>query len=280
VKPPPFEYRRAGSVDEAVELLAAHGDDARVLAGGQSLMLELNYRRFAPRLLVDVNGITELEGLRSTAGALRAGALARHVCFERLTGDDPLERLLSRVARAIAHPPVRNRGTMAGSLAYAHPSAEWPALAMALDAELTLISSAGPRIVPAASFFTGAFHTSRRPDELIVDVVLPSLPPKARVGFVEHRRTQASFAVVAAVAVLELDAGTVRSARVAVAGGSDRPLRAHAAEVALLAGGSFADAAAAAAAESDPQAEPHCSAEYRRQAVEIVVRRALEQAAA
>jgi carbon-monoxide dehydrogenase medium subunit len=275
LKPSAFDYRRAESVEEAVELLAAHGDEARVLAGGQSLLLELSYRRIEPRLLVDINGIQELDRAEPRNGMLRVGALSRHARFERLPGDDPLARLLARLSRFIAHPPIRNRGTMVGSLAYAHPAGEWPALAVALDAELTLVSAGGSRAVPARSFFTGAFRTERRPDELITEVALPLLPPDARVGFVEHRRTQASFAVVAAVAVLE--GGT---ARVAVAGGAETPLRAQAAEEVLAGGGSFAEAAVAAAGESRPRAEPHCSSEYRRHTVEVVVRRALEQAAA
>jgi carbon-monoxide dehydrogenase medium subunit len=275
LKPARFEYRRPGSVDEALELLATYGDDARVLAGGQSLMLELNYRRIEPRLLVDINGIPGLERADVTGGRLRIGALARHGRFERLAGDVPLGRLLARISHFIGHPPIRNRGTMVGSLAYAHPAAEWPALAVALDAELTLVSAGGTRSLPARSFFSGAFRTERRPDELITEVALPLLSTGTRVGFVEHRRTQASFAVVAAVAVLE---GT--AARIAVAGGADRPLRAAVAEQVLAGGGSFAEAASAAAAESQPLAEPHCSSDYRRHVIEVVVRRALEQAAA
>jgi carbon-monoxide dehydrogenase medium subunit len=275
LKPAPFEYRRPGSVEGALELLAAHGDDAQVLAGGQSLMLELNYRRIEPRLLVDINGVPGLDRADATGGRLRIGALARHARFERPAGNDPLGRLLARLSRSIGHPPIRNRGTMVGSLAYAHPAAEWPVLAVALDADLTMVSAGGSRIVPARAFFTGPFRTERRPDELITEVALPLLAPEARIGFVEHRRTQASFAVVAAIAVLE--GGT---ARVAIAGAADRPLRAEAAEQVLAGSGSFTEAAAAAADESSPLAEPHCSSEYRRHVIEVVVRRALEQAAA
>jgi carbon-monoxide dehydrogenase medium subunit len=276
VKPAPFEYRRPGSTGEAAELLAEHGDDARVLAGGQSLMLELNYRRIQPRVLVDINRVAELDRLERGGGALRVGALTRHARFERLSGDDPLERLLTLVSRSIAHPPIRNRGTMVGSLAYAHPAGEWPMVAVALDAELTLLSAAGTRAVPAGSFFAGAFRTERRPEEVITEVALPMLPPTARIGFVEHRRTQASFALVAAVVVLDGD----NDARIAVAGAADTPLRAQAAEKVLAGGGSFSEAAAAASAQSRPVGEPHCSSDYRRHVVEVVVRRALEQAAA
>lgn len=280
MKPASFEYRRPSSVSEAVGLLAGSGDRAKVLAGGQSLMIELNYRRTQPELLVDINGISELDVLEQRDDALYVGALARHARFERPVSGSPLERLLARVSRFVGHPPIRARGTMVGSLSYAHPAAEWPAVAVALDAQLTLVSATGARTLPAASFFEGPFTTACRPDELVTGVALPVLPPSAGVGFVEHRRTAASFAVVAAIAVLELGGGSVRAARVAVAGGADRPLRAHEAEQVLRDGGSFADAASAAAAEARPVAEPHVSSEYRRHVIEVVVRRALEQASA
>lgn len=284
MKPASFEYIRPASVSEAVELLAERGDSARVLAGGQSLMLELNYRRARPALIVDINGIAELAGLERSGDVVRVGALARHARFERGSADDPLGRLLSRVSRFVAHPPIRSRGTMVGSLAYAHPAAEWPAVAVALDGQLTLVSAAGTRAVQAAAFFKGAFATACRPDELVTEVALPVLPLGAGVGFAEYRRTEASFAVVAAVAVLELEDGAVHRARIALAGGADRPLRAHRAEQ-VLAGapadpGSFTAAASAAAEEARPLGEPHCSSEYRRHVIEVIVRRALEQAAA
>jgi aerobic carbon-monoxide dehydrogenase medium subunit len=280
VKPASFDYIRPGGVNEVVALLAEHGERARVLAGGQSLMLELNYRRLRPELLVDINAVGGLDVLEQTGDVLRIGALVRHARFERAGTNAPLERLLARVSRFVAHPPIRSRGTMVGSLAYAHPAAEWPAVAVALDASLTLVSAAGTRTLPAASFYLGPFATACRADELLTEVALPVLPRGARVGFFEYRRTQASFAVVAAVAVLELEDGGVRTARVGLAGAADRPLRAHQAERVLLAGGSFAAAAAAAATEARPVGEPHCSSEYRRHVIGVAVRRALEEAAA
>jgi carbon-monoxide dehydrogenase medium subunit len=281
LKPPSFDYLRPSTVQEAVHELAEGG--SCVLAGGQSLVLELNYRHVRPARLVDVNGIAELDLLRAEGELLRVGALARHAAFEHDAADGALGRLLAEVSRHVAHPPIRSRGTMVGSLAYAHPAAEWPAVALALDAELALVSAVGDRTVPAAAFFEGPFATACRPDELVSEVRLPLLPDGTGVGFFEHRRTQASFAVVAAVAVLELDADRIRRARIAIAGGADRPLRAGRAEE-LLAGAPptaerFAQAAAESAAGSRPVAEPHCSVEYRRHVIGVAVRRALEAAA-
>jgi carbon-monoxide dehydrogenase medium subunit len=173
---------------------------------------------------------------------------------------------------------------MVGSLAYAHPAAEWPAVALGLDAQLTLVSAAGVRAVGADAFFQGPFRTACRPEELVTEVALPVLPPGTGVGFVEYRRTAASFAVVAAVAILELEGGSVKNARIALAGAADRPLRAHGAEQ-LLSGAraerrSLSAAAAAAAADARPLSQPHCSSEFRRHVIDVIVRRALEQAAA
>jgi aerobic carbon-monoxide dehydrogenase medium subunit len=283
LKPPRFEYRRPTTVEEAVAELAEDPEGSRVLAGGQSLVLEMNYRRVRPARLVDVNHVSELDLLMRDGAGLRVGALARHASFEHGPGDGPLGRLLSRVSRHIAHPPIRSRGTMIGSLAYAHPAAEWPAVVVALDAELTLVSAVGARTVDARSFFEGPFATACRPGELVSEVRLPLLADGAGVGFVEHRRTQASFAVVAAVAVIEVADGAVSSARLAVAGGADRPLRAADSEALLIGAPAdripFAAAAAAVAAGSSPRAEPHYSADYRRHVVDVVVRRALEAAA-
>jgi carbon-monoxide dehydrogenase medium subunit len=247
-------------------------------------MLELNYRRARPELVVDINGIAELGRFERDGDILRVGALTRHARFERPSSNDPLDRLLARITRFVAHPPIRVRGTMVGSLAYAHPAAEWPAVAVALDARLRLVSAEGARSVAAAEFFQGPFATTRRPDEVVVEVALPVLEPTAGTGFAEYRRTEASFAVVAAVAVLDIENGVVRQARIGLAGSADRPLRAHAAERALTGitahPESLAVAASAAAREARPISEPHCSSEYRRHVIEVIVRRALEQATA
>lgn len=245
-------------------------------------MLELNFRRARPELVIDINGIAELAAFERARDDLRVGALTRHARFEKPSSNDPLERLLARVSRFVAHPPIRSRGTMVGSLAYAHPAAEWPAVAVALEARLELVSTEGARSVGAAEFFEGPFATTRRPDEVIVNVTFPVLSRTSGIGFAEYRRTQASFAVVAAVVVLEIEEGTVRQARIGLAGSADRPLRAHAAEKSLTGAPahpeSLAAAASLAAEEARPMSEAHCSSEYRRHVIEVMVRRALEQA--
>ncbi|GAA5192766.1 hypothetical protein GCM10023322_53040 [Rugosimonospora acidiphila] len=314
MKPAPFEYLAPRGAAEAVEALS--GEDARVLAGGQSLVLEMNYRTARPARLVDINRVEEFARLdvdragESGDGALRVRPLVRHRAFElpvEHAGVGPLARLLSLVAHHIAHPPIRARGTMLGSLAYAHPAAEWPAVATTLGAHLDLAGPDGTRTVAAGDFFTGPFGTVRRPEELLIQARLPLLPEGAGVGFVEHRRTHASFAALAAIAVLRLRDGVVDWVRLGLVNAADRPVRAHAAERALLgqpagteaasaaravSGGGAASAAGAVdgagavagAAEvagdvdADPRPQPHASIAYQRHAVTVLVRRALDQA--
>jgi carbon-monoxide dehydrogenase medium subunit len=284
VKPAPFDYVAPRTAEEAVGLLAAAGGDAQVLAGGQSLMLELNFRTRRPSVLVDINRVAGFSLLDVADETVRVGPLVRHRRFESPVVDGPLGLLLARVARHIAHPPIRARGTMLGSLAYAHPAAEWPAVAVTLDAELDLLGLDGLRTVSAGDFFTGPFTTLRPPTELLVEARLPLLPPDAQVAIVEHRRTKASFAEVAVVAVVTVHDGLVSTARLGLINAADRPLRAYAAERFLIgrpvAGFTFADAGQVAALEdAEPIGRPHASVEYQRQAVAVLVQRALEEAA-
>lgn len=283
MKPAPFDYAAPVSVGEAVSLLAAAGGEAQVLAGGQSLMLELNFRTRRPTVLVDINRVAGFDRLELSGDGLRVGPLVRHRAFERPAFDGPLGRLLARVARHIAHPPIRARGTMLGSLAYAHPAAEWPALAVTLDAELDLLGLDGVRTVAAADFFTGPFATVRSPTELLVEARLPALPPGAGVGFVEHRRTQAGFAELAVIAVVTVHDGLVASARLGLVNAADRPVRAYAAERFLVgrpvSGFTLADAGQIAAGEdAAPIGRPHAGVDYQRHAVAVLIRRALEEA--
>ncbi|MER7283153.1 FAD binding domain-containing protein [Dactylosporangium sp. NPDC000244] len=245
MKPAPFEYVAARSAAEVLDALAGGG--TRVLAGGQSLVLEMNARAARPARLVDINRVPGFDRLEVVGEELRIGPLVRHRAFESGRVGGPLGSLLHRVARHIAHPPIRARGTMLGSLAYAHPAAEWPAVAVALDARMELASAEGNRIVPAADFCTGPFTTVRAAGELLLAVHLPLLPPATAVGFVEHRRTQASFATLAALAAVTVVGGRVTAARIGLVNAADRPVRAAAAERALT-GGPFDDAAIAGAA--------------------------------
>ena len=289
VKPAPFSYHAASSVRAATAVLAKAGDDAAVLAGGQSLLIEMRYRRVRPALVLDINRVAELGGLRAEGPWLHVGALARHRELERAAaagavGTDPLGTLLKLAATHIAHPPIRTRGTFAGSIAWAHPAAEWCALAVALSADIVLASATGTRSVPADQWFTGRHRTARKPDELVTGVRLPLLGAGTGAGFAEHRRTHGSFALAAALATVQLSGGRVTWARIGLANAAEVPLRARQAEQ-VLAGQPLSprlleEAAEAAAAAADPAAEPHCSAGYRRHVLRVLTRRSLMQAAA
>jgi carbon-monoxide dehydrogenase medium subunit len=282
VKLPAFAHRAAGSAEEAVAFLAEAGTEGAVLAGGQSLLLELRYGQARPGVLVDVNRAPDLAGIQVADGRLRLRALTRHAAVERLELDDPLGRLLRRAAPYVAHPPIRARGTFTGSLAWAHPASEWCALARALDATVTVRGPGGERDVPAATWFRGPHRTSRTPDEVVTEVALPLLGAATGVGFAEHRRTSASFAMAAAGCAVQLAGGRVTAARIGLANAADVPLRAAAAEAVLVGSDGSPEAvraaAEAAARESDPAGEPHCSADYRRHVLGVLVRRALDQA--
>jgi aerobic carbon-monoxide dehydrogenase medium subunit len=284
VKPAPFDYQAVRSVDEAVTLLGEHGTTARVLAGGQSLLLDLRYRRARPALLVDVNGIEELAGHGVEDGHLVLGALVRHADLERRVIEDPVGELLALVAPYVAHPPIRTRGTFAGSLAWAHPAAEWCAVAVALGAEIGLRGPAGKRVVGAADWFRGPHRTDRAAQELVTEVRLPLLGRGTGVGFAEHRRTHGSFALAAALAAVRVAEGRIAWAKISMANAGPVPVRAIAAERAL-AGQSVAsceepvgEAGTMAAREADPRPEPHCSVDYRRHVLAVLVRRSLRQA--
>ncbi|MGH9124881.1 MAG: FAD binding domain-containing protein, partial [Acidimicrobiales bacterium] len=217
MKPPSFTYQRAGSIDEATAMLATHGDDAAVLAGGQSLLIELRLRRVRPRVVVDID--------RAGDGRLRAfdsgwiGALVRHRELETGGPGGPLAALLARVAPWVAHPPIRTRGTFGGSVAWGHPCAEWNAVVAGLGGTISLARAGGERTLTADDWYLGPYRTARRPDEVVTGVTLPVLPAGTGIGFAEHRRTSASFALVAAVAAVAVDGdGRVAAAHVGVAG--------------------------------------------------------------
>lgn len=295
MKPAAFDYTAPRSVPEAVEALAGTRGDVRVLAGGQSLILEMHLQRLRPDLVVDINRIAGLDRLAVNDDTVDVGALVRHAVFESPRAvPGPLGRLLSLAVVNIAHPPIRTRGTMVGSLAWAHPASEWCAVAAALDARVRLQSPGGAREVPAGEWFRGRLATARRPDELITSVRLPLLGEETGVGFVEHRRTHFCFAQVAVAAALTVRDGVVAEARIGLANCADRPVRAHAAEQELLgaevglpAGGHrlpdghpFARAGRAAAdQDAAPSPEPYADVEYRRHALAVLVGRTLRQAA-
>src|SRR5438094_3394902 len=188
MKPVAFQYFAPRTLDEALALLAEHGEEGKVLAGGQSLVPAMNFRLARPTSLIDINGIAALDYLRETDGALCIGALARHAEFETPVIGGALGALLPRVARHIAHLPIRVRGTFAGSLAHADPASEWCLLAMTLDAELVIATQRGTRTLGPGEFFLGALTTALAPDELLTEIRLPVLDEGWRTGFAEFSR--------------------------------------------------------------------------------------------
>jgi aerobic carbon-monoxide dehydrogenase medium subunit len=282
VKAPKFSYVRAESVAHAVQLLAEHGDEARVLAGGQSLMPTLNMRLSQPRLLVDINRLEALAGIALENGQVRIGALTRHAEVAR----SPLiARHLPLIAEAmphVAHVAVRNRGTFGGSLALADPAAEMPACALALDATLVVESARGRREIAARDYFKGLYETERQPDELLIEVRIPAMRPDAVPMFLELARRHGDFAIAGLAFALSLRNGVVEDGRLVYFASEDRP---------TLAGGALAaikgkrldlatqDAAVAAlASDLDPMSNPQGSARMRLHLQRVLTRRALATA--
>ena len=283
MKLPPVEYEAPTTVDEALGLLAEHGDEASVLAGGQSLIPLLALRLARPEVLIDINGIAELAGVSAANGHVAIGATTReYVAEESGTVADTLP-LLAAALPLIGHEAIRSRGTIGGSLAHADPAAELPAVARALDAEFVVRGPSGMRVIPAAQWFDGYLTTSRRPDELLAEVRFPAAGPGTGVSFEEVARRHGDFAIVGLAASLVFSDGVISEARLAFAGVSDVPVRAAAAED-LLAGERpsaelFDEAARRATADLDPPADLHGSSEYRKTVAAAVVRRGLRAAA-
>jgi carbon-monoxide dehydrogenase medium subunit len=284
MKPAAFEYFAPRSIEEATALLAGHGGDGRVLAGGQSLVPAMNFRLARPAVLIDINNLAGIAGVREEGDSLAIGALTRHVVFEKPVASGPLATLLPVIAHNIAHLPIRMRGTFGGSIAHADPAAEWCALAVALDAEIVVRSVGGSRTIPAAAWFRSIFTTDIRDGEMVTEIRLPRLGDDWRCGFVEFNRRAGDFAIVSAVAAIRVEAGAIREARLALGGVVDKPVRASAAE-ALLAGEVPGEAAFRAAAEAargafEPFGDIHADAEYKSELVAVMARRALERAVA
>lgn len=284
MKPAAFDYFAPRSIEEATALLGEHGGDARVLAGGQSLVPAMNFRLARPAVLIDINNVPGLAGVREAGGMLSIGALTRHVVFEQPVATGPLAKLLPVVAHNIAHLPIRMRGTFGGSIAHADPAAEWCALTLALDAEVVVRSVDASRTIPAGDWFRSIFTTDIRDGEMVTEVRLPRLDDSWRCGFVEFNRRAGDFAIVSAVAAVRIEAGVIRAARIALGGVVDKPVRASAAE-ALLVGAAPGDAPFRAAADAaraafEPFGDIHADAEYKSELVAVMARRALERAVA
>jgi carbon-monoxide dehydrogenase medium subunit len=282
MKPASFTYHVPESIEHAVELLARHDGEAKVLAGGQSLVPAMNFRFATPPAIVDLNGLRGYDGVFTDGDELVIEMLARHRALERHEIDDALSGLLARTARFVGHLPIRVRGTFAGSIAHADPAAEWCMLARALDATIVARGERGERRISAEDFFEGPFMTALGPDEIITAVRVPLLGT-AGTGMCEKSQTAGDFATVATIATLDVSDGVVTRARIGIAGAEGRPLRPAEAE-GVLAGrapdsAALGEAARAAAASVDPTSDAVASADYRRNLVEVLTRRALEEAA-
>ncbi len=277
MKSPAFDYVRAESPQHAYALLAQHGDDARVLAGGQTLLATLNARLSQPALLVDIAGLDALRGISLNGHVLRIGALTRHVEVEESALVARHAPLLAQAAPHIAHRAIRNLGTFGGSLAYADPAAEWPACALALDATLVLAGARGERRVAAQDFFQGLYSTALQAGELLLSCELPIAAAGERQVFDELARRQGDYAVVGLAARARPVGDTLHDVRLVFLSLADRPLRARAAEAVLQGGplveARIAQADAALRAELDPFPDLTHGAAAKKQLAATLLRR-------
>lgn len=282
MKPAPFDYAAPASLEAALALKAEHGDEAKFLAGGQSLVPAMNFRLVQAALLVDVNPLAELDFVwPDPAGGLRLGAMVRQRRLER----DPLVArhapLLFEAMPCVAHPQIRSRGTLGGSLAHADPAAELPVIVLALDARLRAQSTHGERWIPAADFFQGLFTTVLTPEEMLVEIALPALPPRTGTSFLEFARRRGDYAILGVAAVVSLDErGGCQQARLVYLNAGDGPVDARQAAE-LLRGRPLTPAACLAAAnhaaehEIAPTGNVHATPAYQRHLARVLTRRAL-----
>jgi carbon-monoxide dehydrogenase medium subunit len=285
MKPAPFRYVAARSADEILAALEQHGPDARLLAGGQSLVPMMNFRVATPSVLIDINGVKELGFINPEPHCIEIGALARHAMLEDSDAVRAHLPLVTEAMGQLAHRAVRNRGTMGGSLALAYPGAELPLLFVTLGAELRLRSPRGERHVAADAFILGALDTALAEDEFIHSARLPTLPQGAGSAFVEVSRRQGDFALAAAAAAIDLDARCrVRHVQAGVTGGGGRPVRLQEAEGALMneppAKSLIEEVVRTAIGSIEVEDDRHYPAGYRRLLLRTVLQRALETAAA
>jgi carbon-monoxide dehydrogenase medium subunit len=285
MKAPPFDYACPATLAEAVALLAASDGAAKPIAGGQSLMPVLAFRLAAPTLLVDLRKLPGLDRIEVGADGVRLGAKVRWADIEKDARLRTAHPLLAAAIGHVAHYQIRNRGTVGGSLAHADPAAELPGIAVACDAEITIVGAAGTRTMKAAEFFLGALTTALGPDELVTELRLPPWPANRRWGFEELARRRGDFALAGVALYYDVDgAGRAVDAHIGVIGAGDRPHRLPRAEAALdgrvVDAAAIAAAAEAAGASVDPPEDIHASAAYRRALVATLVERALARAAA
>jgi aerobic carbon-monoxide dehydrogenase medium subunit len=276
VKPAPFAYYRADSVDGTVALLAELGDEAKILAGGLSLVPMMNFRLARPSALVDISRLNGLSYLDASADGLRIGALTTHRAVE--TAHLPAFAVLPRAARWIGHYPIRARGTFGGSIAHADPASEWCLLAVLLDARITVAGPAGQRTIPAADFFLGYYTTSLEPDEMITEIWFRR--PAGHAAFTEFAVRQGDFAIVSAGVLLDIIDGRCRNSKVVLGGVGPLPVTVDtsALDSQPATNDTWTAMGAQAAAQIDPPSDTHGDAAYRRHLAATLVRRALTEA--
>lgn len=279
MKPAPFAYARPATLTDALELLARHGADARILAGGQSLMPALNMRLAQPGVLVDINRLPGLDGIHAGPEGLVIGALARQETVLRSPLVARHAPLIAQAMPHVAHLALRTRGTVGGSLALADPAAELPACAVALDAVLRVARRGGEREIPAAAFFRGIYTTALAPGEILTALVIPPAAPGWHARFSELARRHGDYALVALAARCRLDGDRVADSRLVLAGVGLTPVRATRGEAALagrrLDAAAIAEAGRALAADLDPPGDVHASAALRRHLARVLAERVL-----
>jgi carbon-monoxide dehydrogenase medium subunit/6-hydroxypseudooxynicotine dehydrogenase subunit alpha len=284
VKPPPFDYHDPKTLDDALALVAEHQGAAAVLAGGQSLVPLLNFRKVTPTRIIDINGVAELSYVRCSSTTLRIGAMARQSEVERSSPVGERWSLLHEAVRWVAHPQIRSRGTVGGSVVNADPTSEIPAALLALDARFEARSVRGARTIGWRDFFPTTGGTALAPDELLVGIEVPAVRERTGTSFIEYSRRHRHRSIGGAAVVLSLDAtGNCTHAAVALLGAAATPHRSERAEQ-LLSGATInADTAAAAARAATtgitPPDDVHGSAEYRASLIEVLLRRAILTAA-
>lgn len=281
MKPAAFRYLRPETLDEALDLLAEHGDDAKILAGGQSLVPMMNFRLARPAVIIDIGDLPGLNEVTQTGNFVTIGAKVRHHELERPSFEGPLGQLFSDAARHVGHLPIRMRGTLGGSIAHADPAAEWCLLATALDADVVVRSVRGDRTIAVTNLFEMFLTTSIADDELLTEVRVPLLGDDWITGFAEFSRRAGDFAVVAIASAIRVEDERVAEIRLAAAGVAGTPVRLHGAEDELVGtvfdGDSISAASHIAAAEVEPGSDIHGSSQYRRDLVQALTRRALGQ---
>lgn len=283
MKPPPFRYVRATSLTQALSTLSENPGEAKVLAGGQSLMPLLNFRLLEPQVVLDINGLEELKGIVERPRHLRIGGLTRHHEIEVCPLVARHFPVMAAAVRHVAHLTIRNRGTLAGSIVHADPAAEMPLISVLLDARIEIAGPAGIRVVPACDFFVSALSTILRDDEIVTAIELPLLPQATAWAFEEVSRRKGDFALAAVGVTFAGNVGCLEDVRIALAGVAQAPFRATAAEASLagqpLNDAAIAEAATLAAESCDPPGDLHASADFRRHLAAVLVRRCLTAAA-